>query len=310
MTVDLAQDLSEWPLAIRTRGLTKIYGRYRALNELSLQVPDGAVYLLVGPNGAGKSTTIRVLLDLIRPDAGTASVFGRSTERDSALIRANIGYVPEQLDWGHGWMKVGRLLAHHSRYFPTWDHQYANRLCHMFDLRMYQRMNTLSKGQRRRVHIAMALAHRPPLLLLDEPTDGLDPLMRDDVLGTFIAHVADSPTTVLISTHHVSEFEQLADYVGVMQGGALRAQLSMEELRRNLKRYRADVPEGWHGTSVFNGSAIRRTTTHRQIDWVVWGTESEVVGRLTMTGATVRDCSALTLNDATLALLGAREHVR
>jgi ABC-2 type transport system ATP-binding protein len=294
-------------LAITTRELSKQYKTVSALSNLALQVPAGAVFLLVGPNGAGKSTTIKILLDLVEPTSGSAAVLGLDPRTHAALVRANVGYVPEQLDWGYAWMKTGRLLEHHARYFPSWDREYAARLFRSFDLRLDQKLGTLSKGQGRRVHLAMALAHRPPLLILDEPTDGLDPVMRDETLGVLIDHLATTPTTMLLCTHHVAEFESLADHIGVLKSGELRAQLTLQELRLGLRRYRAEVPLEWSGAALFGDSVLRRTTTPRDIDWIVWGDESEIVSQLTNSGAVVRDAVPLSLSDATLALLSNRQ---
>lgn len=310
MTAVLPVDLVSSELAIETRGLVKQYGAHRALNDLQLQVPSGSVYLLVGPNGAGKSTTIKILLDLLRPTLGEARVLGMDVRQNAALVRANMGYVPEALSWGHGWMTVGRLLNHHAAYFPSWDAQYAQQLISTFGLPVKQKVKTLSKGQGRRLHLLMALAHRPPVLLLDEPTDGLDPVMRDETLRVLIAHVADTPTTMLISTHHVGEVEQLADHIGVVRDGALCAQTPLETLRRKLRRYRADLPPGWSGAPTINGAAIRRTTTRNEIDWIVWGDEADIAQRLTNSGASVRSSAPLGLEEATLALLSPAESIR
>jgi ABC-2 type transport system ATP-binding protein len=298
----LVVDLNGEALAVATQGLCKQYGQIHALRDVSLRVPNGATYLLIGPNGAGKSTTIRILLDLVRPSSGAAEIMGYGTDAEAALARAQVGYVPEQLSWGHGWMRVGRLLEHHSRYFPLWDTQYAARLAREFRLQLDQRMDTLSKGQGRRVHLVMALAHRPPLLILDEPTDGLDPVMRDEALGVLSAHMADTPTTILLSTHHVMEMEHLADHIGVLRVGQLRAQLPLESLRTGLRRYRARIPADW-ASEQLQAVVLRKTTTRDELDWTIWGEERAVVEELAALGAHVSHSSPLSLNDATLALL-------
>ena len=302
----LPTQLAAGDFAITTHDLSKQYKTVAALTNVTLQIPTGAVFLLVGPNGAGKSTTIKLLLDLIDPTSGSARVLGLDPRTRGPLVRANVGYVPEQLEWGYAWMKTGRLLKHHARYFPSWDWEYANRLFKSFDLRLDQKLGTLSKGQGRRAHLAMALAHRAPLLILDEPTDGLDPVMRDETLGVLVDHLATTPTTVLLCTHHVSEFETLADHIGVLRNGELRAQLPLSELRRGLRRYRADLPEEWSGSTLFSANSLRRTTTRRDLDWVVWGDEKEITAGLAGSGATVRDVVPLSLDDATLALLNPR----
>jgi len=310
MTGPLPTLLSQVPLAISTDGLTKTYGDATVLRDLALQVPLGSVYLLVGPNGAGKSTTMKILLDLVRPDSGTAEVLGYSSRDQGSLVRANVGYVPEQLDWGYTWLKVGRLLEHHSRYFPSWDDAYAKHLFKSFDLRLNQTVATLSKGQGRRVHLAMSLAHRPPVLILDEPTDGLDPVMRDEMFRVLTDHLSDTPTTVLFSTHHVGEVERLADHIGVLADGQLRAQLPLHDLRNQMRRYRASIPPGWQGGHLFRERVMRRITTHNEIDWTVWGEEESVARELAGAGASVRDISLFTLEETTLLLLTRPEIVR
>jgi len=303
MTSSLPTRLRDSELAVDTRGLTKRFGDQVALNDVTLQVPTGAVYLLVGPNGAGKSTTLKVLLDLVRTEQGAAEVFGLNTRERAPEVRANVGYVPEFPTWGYGWMRVGRLLEHHALYYPTWDADYAAKLMQKFDLRTDRKMGVLSKGQARRVHLTMALAHRPPLLLLDEPTDGLDPFMRDETLGVLADHLAASPTTVVLSTHHVEEVEGLADHIGVLRNGELRAQMSRDDLNAGLRRYRIEVPDGWSGVASLNGTVLRRVAAPREVQWTVWGPEAEIVQMLTGSGGTVREVARLSLIDATLALL-------
>lgn len=303
MTSSLPTRLRDGDLAVDTRGLTKQFGQQIALNDVTLQVPTGAVYLLVGPNGAGKSTTLKVLLDLMRADKGSAEVFGLNTREHAPEVRANVGYVPELPNWGYGWMRVGRLLEHHALYYPTWDADYAARLMQKFDLRTDRKLGVLSKGQARRVHLTMALAHRPPLLLLDEPTDGLDPFMRDETLGVLADHLAASPTTVVLSTHHVEEVEGLADHIGVLRNGELRAQMSRDDLNSGLRRYRVEVPDGWSGVASLDGTVLRRVAASREVQWTVWGPEAEIVQKLTGSGGTVREVARLSLIDATLALL-------
>jgi ABC-2 type transport system ATP-binding protein len=310
MSAGLPTTIASTDLAIRTSGLTKRYGTAYALRDVALQVPTGAVYLLVGPNGAGKSTTIKILTDLLRATAGEAEVFGLRPAEAPATVRANIGYVPERLDWGYGWMRVGRLLAHHASYYPSWDEAYAQHLVRVFDIRVGQRLSTLSKGQGRRVHLVMALAHRPPLLVLDEPTDGLDPVMRDETIRALVDHLADTPTTVLLSTHHVSEVDRLADHVGVLAAGELRAQLPLHALLAGLRRYRADIPPGWSGLGALGADVVRRSTMRTEVDCTVWGDEAHVIARLSTTGASVRSSAALTLEEATLALLTKPELAR
>ncbi|NOT08626.1 MAG: ABC transporter ATP-binding protein [Gemmatimonadales bacterium] len=301
----LAERLGE--CAAATRELNKSYGKHPALRGLNLQVPLGAFYLLVGPNGAGKSTVLKLLLDLACPTDGAIEVFGLDPAHHGAVIRANIGYVPEHLAWGYGWMTVGRVLEHHARYFDRWDTPYAARLAKTFDIRLERRLGTLSKGQTRRVFLLMALAHRPPLLLLDEPTDGFDPVMRDETLGALAEHLAETETTVLVSTHHVTDMEPLADHVGVLRDGTLRAQTALSELRRGLRRYRMRVIGPQRETPALNGAVLRRSAPGREVDWTIWGDERTVIAALERAGSTISEVFPLSLNEATLTLLSAKE---
>jgi ABC-2 type transport system ATP-binding protein len=295
-------------LAIQTRGVAKRFPPdVVALDALELQVPRGAVYVLVGPNGAGKSTAMRVLLDLVRADSGTASVLGISTTAQPALVRAQIGYVPEVVDTAYGWLTVGGLLKHHAAFYDAWDWAYADVLCRRLGLRMDERFRALSKGGARRVALVTALAHRPPVLLLDEPTDGLDPLAREDFGALLVEHMADAPTTILWSTHHVHEAERMADHVGVLRSGRLLLQAPVDAVRAGLRRYHALVPDGWTGAPGLNGDVLVRAASGREITWTVWGDERQVAERLSASGATVREAGRLSLEDAALALLRAGE---
>jgi ABC-2 type transport system ATP-binding protein len=289
--------------AVATHGLSKRYGRDMALERVDLRVPEGAVFVLVGANGAGKSTTLKVLMNLERPDAGTAEVFGLDTGRHGPEVRALAGYVPERHDVGYRWMTGARLLRHVAAYYPAWDHAYADRLVHALGVRTDRRVGRLSKGEARRLQLVLALAHRPPLLLLDEPTDGLDPVVRRRVLTLLAEHLADAPTTVVVSTHHVSELESLADHVGVLRDGRLVAQMPRDELQRTVRRYQVEVPEGWEAPAGLSVSGLRRSSAGRDVRVTLVGEEREVTQRLVGAGARVREVTTLALEDAALAFL-------
>jgi ABC-type multidrug transport system ATPase subunit len=306
MRTELLQTFNDRPLAVLTHGLTKRYRRKVALDGLDLAVPEGAVYILVGPNGAGKTTALRSLLDLVRPDAGDATVFGLAAAAEGPAVRARIGYVPEAHDFAYPGLTAGRLLTHHARYFPGWDEAYATDLVRRLDVALEARVRDLSKGQARRVQLILALAHRPPLLLLDEPTDGLDPLARDQVFALLADHLAGAPTTVLVSTHRVHEVEGLGDHLGVLRNGRLVAQLERDLLARRLHRVRAEVPPGWAGAPEVEAAAVgrgRESPAGREVLWTVWGDAAEIAERLRGSGATVRALDPLNLEAAALALL-------
>ena len=289
--------------AVATHGLTKRYGRKLALEQVELRVPDGAVYVVVGINGAGKSTLFKLLMNLERPDAGTAEVFGLDTGFAGPEVRAQVGYLPERQDAPYRSMTCARLLRHAAAFYPEWDHAYADHLAHTLGVRPDQRVGGLSKGETRRLQLVLALAHRPSLLLLDEPTDGLDPVARRRALALLAEHLADTPTTVLISTHHIQELESLADHVGVLRHGRLLVQMPREELLRTVRSYQIEVPDGWQPPRDLQATALRRSSTGRDVRCTLVGEEQAVAQRLAATGARVRQVSALALEDAALAFL-------
>jgi ABC-2 type transport system ATP-binding protein len=295
-------------MAMETRELAKRYGRRVALDGLDLRVPGGAVYVLVGPNGAGKTTALRSLLDLVRPDRGSATVLGHDAVREGARVRALCGYVPERQDSGYGWMTVGQLLSSHAAYRPSWDAGYARSLLSRLEVRDHTKFGKLSKGEARRVQLVMALAHRPPVLLLDEPTDGLDPVMREEALSLLSDHVAAHETTLLVSTHLVYEVEGLGDHLGVLKDGVLMTQLDRETLRLRLRRYTMELPAGWASPSDLTERVVRRNGRGREQAWTLWGDEREVVERLGAAGAAVRQAEPVTLEEAAIALLAMREN--
>lgn len=289
--------------AVATHGLSVRYGSETALADVDLRVPEGAVYILIGPNGAGKSTTMKVLLNLERPDAGNSEVFGLDTVSHGPEVRAQVGYIPESHAHDYAWIPCGRLIQHVAACYPRWDHAYAAHLVDLFGIRLQRKVGSLSKGEARRLQFVLALAHRPPLLLLDEPTDGLDPVVRNRTLAQLAEHLADTPTTVVLATHHVHEVESLADHVGVLREGRLVAQMTRDELRRTVVRYRIEVPEGWQPPPELGTASLRRSRAGREAQWTLVGEPRDVTARLAGAGATVREAAPLGLEEAALAFL-------
>jgi len=289
--------------AVATHGLSMRYGKQTALEAVDLRIPEGAVYVLIGANGAGKSSAMKVLLNLERADAGRAEVFGLDTVSRGPEVRAQIGYIPESHQHDYGWMTCGRLIRYVAAHYPAWDHAYAAQLLEVFGVHPERKTGTLSKGESRRMQFVLALAHRPPLLLLDEPADGIDPVVRNRTLAQLAEHLADTPTTVVIATHHIHEVESLADHVGVLNAGRLVAQMSRDELRRTVRRYRVEVPEGWEAPAELRIPSLRRSRGGREAQWTLVGEERDVTARLAAAGATVRDVTPLALEEAALAFM-------
>jgi len=302
---------------VRTRGLVKRYGPAVALQDVSLDIPEGRTVLLVGPNGAGKSTLLGVLMDLLSFEEGEVTVFGRSPRDEGATIRAGIGFLPENLAFPFDGMRVREVLGFLAQFRPTWDPAYADRLTRELDLRMDRRWRQLSKGETRRAQLVATLAHRPPLLLLDEATDGLDPLARETVLGLLAEHMAETGATTLYSTHVLHEAHGLADHLLVLKGGRVQVQADMETLRQSLFRVHLRAPAaaesdgsesaasgGWPPLSPPPSALVREEARGGgEVRWVMRGKAPELRAWAAGAGAEVLDLRPLTMADAALAYL-------
>lgn len=205
---------------IRISNLSRRFRKTLALDNVSLDVPAGIVLGLVGGNGAGKTTLIKHLLGLLKAQTGQVRVFDRDPVADPVGVLGRIGYLSENRDLPE-WMRVEEFLADQQAYFPNWDPAYADELRTTFELRTNQTIKSLSRGQKARLGLLAALAHRPPLLLLDEPSSGLDPVVRRDILGAIIRTVADEGRTVLFSSHLLDEVERVADRVAMLHAGRI-----------------------------------------------------------------------------------------
>jgi ABC-2 type transport system ATP-binding protein len=215
---------------IHVSDLTRRFGARRALASVSLSLPRGAVYGLVGPNGAGKTTLIRHILGLLRAEHGTVRVFGLDPVADPVGVLSRIGYLSEENDLP-GWMRVDELIRYSRAFYPAWDDAYAETLRHEFALDREAKIRTLSKGQKARAGLLIALAYRPELLVLDEPSSGLDPIVRRDILGAVIRTIADEGRTVLFSSHLLDEVEEVADHVTMINDGTVVLSAPIDAIR-------------------------------------------------------------------------------
>jgi ABC-2 type transport system ATP-binding protein len=205
---------------IHVSELTRRFGATTALARVSLSLPRGAVYGLVGANGAGKTTLIKHLLGLLRAESGSVRVFGLDPVADPVGVLARIGYLSEENDLP-GWMRVDELMRYSRAFYPAWDDGYAEELRQTFALDPRAKVKSLSKGQKARMGLLIALAYQPELLVLDEPSSGLDPIVRRDILGAVIRTIADEGRTVLFSSHLLDEVEQVADHVTMISHGKI-----------------------------------------------------------------------------------------
>jgi ABC-2 type transport system ATP-binding protein len=225
--------------AIRTESLTKYYGPVVGVEHLDLRVAPGETYGFLGPNGAGKTTTIRVLLDLLRPTRGRALINGRDSRTDSRAVRAQVGYLPAEMPLypemtGRAFLDFLAALQP-APVDPKWRRQLFGRFA-VGDVDLRRRLGTLSHGMRRKLGIIQALMGRAPVLILDEPTAGLDPLMIEAFAETVAELKHEGNTTIFLSSHVLSEVERLCDRIGIIRRGALARETSLNELRRDMPR--------------------------------------------------------------------------
>ncbi|WP_425481388.1 ABC transporter ATP-binding protein [Luteimonas terrae] len=226
------------PLA--ANGLIKQYDQTGVLKGVSLAVEPGTVLGLIGRNGAGKSTLIRAMLGLIEPDAGTATVWGESALRMGDAVKERLGYVPQQPE-AMAWLQVGEMLDFIGRFYPRWNAAYVDATLERWQLPRNRLLAKLSPGERQRVAIIRALASQPELLVLDEPASALDPVGRRELLREIASRAGDSGTTVLFSTHIVSDLERVASHVAFLHEGRLLLHSELDSLKeRNLRLH---VPE-------------------------------------------------------------------
>ncbi|HEX2767241.1 MAG TPA: ABC transporter ATP-binding protein [Candidatus Limnocylindria bacterium] len=219
---------------IETNQLTKSYGSRRGLAGLDLEVRPGEVFGFLGPNGAGKTTTIRILVDLIRPTSGTATVFGTEPRAGGAALRARIGYLPGDFVV-NGNQSADELLTHLGHLRGRVPHERIRTLAHRLGLDLHVRIRSLSKGNRQKVGIIQAFMHEPELLILDEPTSGLDPLLQQTFLD-LVREAKANGQAVLMSSHVLSEVQQAADRVGIIRDGRMVEVEAVESLRRRAVR--------------------------------------------------------------------------
>ena len=223
--------------AIETENLSKSYRGQPALTGLDLRVPSGSIFGFLGRNGAGKTTTINVLMGLARGDSGTVSVLGSEIDNpDRAVeVRRRIGFVTEDKDL-YPYMTVAQMIRFVRPFFPKWRDDLVDRYVRLFDLPLNKKIPDLSKGMRSKLMLVLAISHEAELLILDEPTDGLDPAAVEDMLRELVAIASSEGTTIFFSSHHLSEVEQIADQVCIIDRGHSVVAGSLDDLKVRYQR--------------------------------------------------------------------------
>lgn len=283
------------PPVVTIERLTRSFGDKTALDDVSLTVPRGGVFGLIGGNGAGKTTLIKHILGMLKAQHGSVRVFGLDPVQNPVGTLGRIGYLSEDRDLPD-WMRVSELIRYTQAFYPNWDEKFAEELRETFDLNPRTTVKNLSRGQRARAGLLVALAHRPDLLVLDEPSSGLDPVVRRDILGAIIRTIADEGRTVLFSSHLLDEVERVADRVAIIHQGRILLTSTMDEIKEQHRRVTLrfdqsiDAPPSLVGTLSLEGQGTEWT-------YVCSGESRQLRSAAEALGATVVDDSALSLDE-------------
>lgn len=204
---------------IEIKNLTKTYGKSRGIENVNLKVNKGEIFGFIGPNGAGKSTTIKLLLNIIFPTSGEAKILNLDCVADTVKIKESIGYVPSEVRYYDN-MKVQEIIDYAKSFRKNADSDYINELCKLFDVELEKNISELSLGNKKKVAIVQALLHKPKVLILDEPTNGLDPLIQQKLFATLL-RVKEEGTTIFLSSHNLTEVEEFCDRVAIIKEGKI-----------------------------------------------------------------------------------------
>jgi len=235
--------------------LSRSFGRKTALDGVCFRAAVGQVYGLVGANGAGKTTLLKHLLGLLRAQSGSVRVFGLDPVRDPVGVLSRVGYLSEERELPE-WMRVDELMRYTQAYHPTWDASYARELIEMFGLDPSKKIKELSKGMRAQAGLVAAVAHRPELLILDEPSSGLDAVVRRDILDAIVRTVADDGRTVIFSSHLLEEVERMSDHVTMLQDGRVTLSGELDDVRRGYHRTRVRFVESFDHPPVIDAALV------------------------------------------------------
>lgn len=287
---------------IAVAGLSRRFGEKTVLDDVSLYVPRGCVFGLVGENGAGKTTFIKHLLGLLRAEKGIVRVFGRDPIADTVEVLGRIGYLSENRDLP-AWMRVDEMLRYMEGFYPGWDREYAGQLREQFRLSNFAKVRALSQGQLAKLGLLVALAYRPELLLLDEPSSGLDPLVRRDILEAIIRSVAGEGRTVLFSSHLLDEVERVSDHLAMIHQGRVVFSGPLEHVKQSHRRLIFHFQTAQPAPFRLEG-ALSICGVGREWKVVCNGVAAETIAHAASLGGAVVDDQAATLDEIFVARAG------
>lgn len=289
---------------IEIKNVVKEFDGFRALDELSMTVPSGSVYGLVGPNGAGKSTIIRHLTGIYRQDSGEVLVDGQPVFENPA-VKNRIAYIPDDIFFFAN-ASIGEMARFYRSIYPQFDAERFKKLGEVFGLDTKRQMRKLSKGMQKQAAFWMMMALRPEFLVLDEPVDGLDPVMRRQIWSIVMADVAENGTTVLVSSHNLRELEDVCDHVGIMNKGKIMIERTLSELQEGIVKLQLALPDG--GTLPDGLDILHKTSTGRLQTIILHGASAELEEKLSPCKPLFMDFVPLTLEEIFIYELGGADY--
>ena len=286
------------------RNVVKEFDGFRALDDMSMTVPTGAVYGLVGPNGAGKSTIIRHLTGIYRQDAGEITIDGAPVF-ENPEVKSRIAYIPDDIFY-YANASIREMMDFYRSIYPHFDAERFKKLADVFGLDPKRQMRRLSKGMQKQAAFWIAVSLRPEILILDEPVDGLDPVMRRRIWSIIMADVAENGTTVLVSSHNLRELEDVCDSVGIMNKGKIMIERSLNELQENIVKIQLALPDG---ESLPEGlDILHKSNTGRLQSLIMHGTQEELTEKLQSAHPLFIDAVPLTLEEIFIYELGGADY--
>ena len=289
---------------IEVKGLVKSFDSFKALDGLELTVPRGAVYGLVGPNGAGKSTLVRHVVGIYRQDSGELLIDGEPVY-ENPKIKARIAYIPDEVPY-FTQSTVKDLMKLYKSMYPSFDQERFNKLGEAFELSLNRPLRKMSKGMQKQAAFWLALSCRPDYIVLDEPVDGLDPVMRRQVWSLLLGDVAERGSTVLVSSHNLRELEDVCDHVGIMNRGKMLLERSLSQLQDNMVKVQLALADG---TELPEGlDILHRSVTGRLQQLILRGDAEKVTNKLSTVQPLFIDVLPLSLEEIFIYELGGAEH--
>jgi ABC-2 type transport system ATP-binding protein len=289
-------------VVIAIRGVTRKFGANIALDNVTIAVPRGTVFGLVGVNGAGKTTLLKHVLGLLRPQSGSIRVLGRDPVLDPVAVLSKIGYLSEENNLP-GWMRVSELIRYTRAFYPTWDDAYAEHLRQTFELDPANKIKNLSKGQRARAGLLVALAYQPEILVLDEPSSGLDPIVRRDILAAIIRTISSEGRTVLFSSHLLDEVERVSDHIAMIHNGKVAICSGMDDLRATFHRLTLRYGQSQEQQPLIPG-ALNWQGEGREWTAVCQGQISAIKAAAAEAGASIVNLRTASLDEIFVARVG------